>query len=109
MAIHEEPVDREPRLLKKCVEELTMGLDAEFLTPEEWFNKGHGPHGTFIWSALPEAADAVVEQLGRAWLKRPESMHTVVVPRVITGRWRKHLTLEELTFIFVWTLTRCGR
>jgi hypothetical protein len=92
MPLHEDPFDREPRLRKKCVEELTMGLEAEFLTPEDWFNKGHGPHGTFIWSAPPAAADAVVEQLGRAWLKQPESMHTVVVPRVITGRWRKHLT-----------------
>jgi hypothetical protein len=34
----------------------------------------------------------VVEQLGRARLKRPESMHIVVVPRVMTGRWRRHMT-----------------
>ena len=34
----------------------------------------------------------VVKQLGRAWLKQPESMHIMVVPRVMTGRWRKHLT-----------------
>jgi hypothetical protein len=90
MPLHQDPFDREPRLLK-WVEELVAGLDAEFLTPEDWFDKGHG-HGTFVWSAPPAAADVVVEQLGRAWLKQPESMHLVVVSRVMTGRWRKHLT-----------------
>jgi hypothetical protein len=90
MPLHEDPFDREPRL-KKWMEDLTSGLDAEFLSPEDWFDKGHG-HGTFVWSAPPAAADVVVEQLGRARLKRPESMHIVVVPRVMTGRWRKHMT-----------------
>ncbi len=34
----------------------------------------------------------VVEQLGFARLKRPEAMHMIVVPRLMTGRWRRHLT-----------------
>jgi hypothetical protein len=34
----------------------------------------------------------VVEQLGQARQKRPESMHLVVVPRVMTGGWRRHMT-----------------
>jgi hypothetical protein len=63
----------------------------EFLTPEDWFDKGHG-HGTFVWSAPPAAADVVIKQLGRARLKQPEGMHIVVVSSVMTGHWRKHLT-----------------
>jgi hypothetical protein len=59
-----------------------MVLDAEFLMLEDWFDKGHG---TFVWSAPPAAADVVIEQLGRARLRGPESMHIVVVPRVMTS------------------------
>ena len=40
----------------------------------------------------PAAADVVVERLGIARHKRPNSLHLVVVPRLMTGRWRKHLT-----------------
>ncbi len=69
------------------MEDLTSVLGVEFLSPEDWFDKGHG-YGTFVRSAPPAAADVVVEQLGRARLKRPESMHIVVVPRVMTGWWR---------------------
>jgi hypothetical protein len=90
MPLHEDPFDREPRL-RKWVEELTAGLDAKFLTPEYWFDKDHG-HGIFVWSAPSAAADVVMEQLGRGRLKRPRSMHIVVVPRVMTGRWPTHLT-----------------
>jgi hypothetical protein len=90
MPLHQDPFDREPWLLK-WVEELLAGLDADFLTQEDWSDKGYG-HGTFVWSAPPVAAGVVVEQLGRDRLKRPESMHIVLVPRIMTGRWRKHLT-----------------
>jgi hypothetical protein len=33
----------------------------------------------------------MVEQLGKARLKRPESMHVIIVPWLMTGRWRRHL------------------
>ena len=69
------------------------GLDPIFLEPEDWFTKGQG-HGTFIWHPAPAAADVVVEQLGKARHKRPSSLHIVVVPRLMTGRWRRHMTRE---------------
>jgi hypothetical protein len=64
-----------------------------FLLPEGWFTDGH-KSGTYVWTPTPAAADVVVvvEQLGQARQKRPESMHLVVVPRVMTGRWRRHMT-----------------
>ena len=40
----------------------------------------------------PAAAEVVVERLGVAKHKRPNSLHIVVVPRLMTGYWRKHLT-----------------
>jgi hypothetical protein len=48
--------------------------------------------GNFVWNVPPAAAEVVVEQLGFARLKRPEAIHMLVVPRLMTGRWRHHLT-----------------
>jgi hypothetical protein len=90
MPLHENPLEREKKL-KPWLESVTKGLDAEFLSPEGWFDEGHG-YGTYIWTPAPAVAEVVVEQLGRARLRRPESMHIVVVPRAMTGRWRRHMT-----------------
>jgi hypothetical protein len=88
--LHLGPLQREPKL-RKWLEEITTGLNAHFLTPNKWYTTG-AERVTFIWTPPPAAADVVVEQLGRARLKRPEGMHLVVVPRVMTGRWRRPLT-----------------
>ncbi len=48
--------------------------------------------GNFIWNIPCAAAKGVVKQLGFAWLKRPEAFHIIIVPRLMTGRWHKHLT-----------------
>jgi hypothetical protein len=88
--LHLCPLEREPSL-KNWIAQVTKGLDPTFLDPEGWYTTGHG-RGTYIWTPPPAAAEVVVEQLGRARLKRPESMHLIVVPQVMTGRWRRHLT-----------------
>jgi hypothetical protein len=90
MPSHLDPLEREPKL-RGWLEELKHGLNATFLEPDDWFDKGH-KRGNCIWTAPPAAVDVVVEQLGRARLKRPESMHFIVVARLMTGRWRRHLT-----------------
>jgi hypothetical protein len=63
LPLHLDPLAREPKL-KGWLEKLRQGLEAIFLDPEDWFNKGHG-RGNFIWTAPPAAVDVVVEQLGR--------------------------------------------
>lgn len=49
--------------------------------------------GESSFGLLPQGQwlGVVIEQLGRAWLKRPGSMHLILVPRVMTGQWRRHL------------------
>jgi hypothetical protein len=69
------------------------GLDPIFLEPEDWFTKGQGL-GTLIWHPAPAAPDVVVEQLGKARHMQPSSLHLVVVPRLMTGRWQCHMTRE---------------
>ena len=63
----------------------------EFLSPKGWFTDGRGM-GNYVWTPPPAAADVVVEQLCLARHKRLQSVHMVVVPRLMTGHWRKHLT-----------------
>ena len=88
--LHLDPLSRTPGL-RQWLKSVTRGLTPIFLSPEGWYTEGHGS-GTFIWTPAPAAAEVVAEQLGRARLKRPNSMHLVVVPRVMTGRWRRTLT-----------------
>jgi hypothetical protein len=64
MPLHKDPFNRKLSL-KKWMEDLTSWLNTEFLSPKDWFDKGHG-HGIFVWSAPPAAADMAVEQLGIA-------------------------------------------
>jgi hypothetical protein len=88
MPLHLDPLRREPKL-RGWLDELAHGLKVTVLNPEDWFDKGHKKKN-FIWTA-PPAAVVVVEQLGRAWLERPESA-LFVVPRLMMGIWRRHLT-----------------
>jgi hypothetical protein len=88
--LHLDPFERSPKL-KRFVEDMCGNLKPKFLSPTEWFTEGHKV-GTFVWSPPPAAAEVVVEQLGFARLKRPQSMHIIVVPRLMTGRWRRHMS-----------------
>jgi hypothetical protein len=69
-------------------------LNPIFLEPEDWFLQGQGS-GKSIWSPAPAAVEVVVEQLGKARHKRPNSLHLIVTPRLMTDRWRRHLTRES--------------
>ena len=44
-----------------------------------------------VWAPPPAAADAAVERLWISRHMRPNTFHLVVVPRLMTGRWRKQL------------------
>jgi hypothetical protein len=71
--LHLNPLEQEPGL-KTWLTGITKGLTPDFLTLEGWYTTGHGK-GTYVWITPPAAAEVVVEQLGRARLKRPESLH----------------------------------
>jgi hypothetical protein len=88
--LHQDAFAREPKLVE-FIREISSPLAPKFLEPEGWFEEGH-KSGNFIWSPAPAAAKVVVEQLGRARLKRPQSLHIIVVPRLMTGRWQRHLS-----------------
>jgi hypothetical protein len=82
-------LERFPRLETRICR-VTRDLGFTALSPEGWFADGHG-YGNFLWAPAPAAVEVVVEQLGKARLKRAEAMHVIIVPRLMTGRWRRHL------------------
>ena len=81
----------------------------QWLAPEDWFEKGHGimgwvkpnkgtgwwypklEKGEFLWTPPPAAALVAVEELRKARLKRHDSVHCFVVPRLMTTSWLKQL------------------
>jgi hypothetical protein len=72
------------------IRDVTRGLNFKTLSPSGWFDDDHND-GNFVWTVPPATAEVVVEQLGFIRLKRPNSMHLIVILRLMTGRWQKHL------------------
>jgi hypothetical protein len=106
--LHLDPVVREPRV-ENWINDVTRGLDFTVLKPSGWFDDAHND-GNFVWTVPPAAGEVVVEQLGFIRLKRPSSMHMIVIPRLMTGRWRRHLSrgtdgYSRLGDAEVWDLT----
>ena len=84
-----------------------FGRDLEVLSPVDWYRRGHDhlggkldekgfyrlniQPGTYLWHPPPAAADAAIEELRKARLKRRRSTHIVVIPRLVTTLWLKQL------------------
>jgi hypothetical protein len=91
--LHLLALDRQPKLAEWLQGWLTNkdGKEAEILEPKRWFEKHEGG-GAYIWTPPPAAARRVNTELARSILKRPESMHAVLIPRLMTGYWQKVLS-----------------
>jgi hypothetical protein len=80
-----------------------LGNQAEFLEPEDWFERGHDMSGgckdskgywrpkilpgTFVWTSPPAAANVALEELQKARIKRQDSLHVIVIPRLLKPKW----------------------
>ena len=63
------------------------------LAPNDWFDLAINQRVEHcLWSPAPAAAEVAVEQLCHARLKRANSTHLIIIPRLMTSRWRKQLT-----------------
>jgi hypothetical protein len=97
-------IERHPPLLT-WVRSLTGHMNLEPLTPEGWFEEGHGIRGgsrdkhriwmpthepkneLHLWAPQPPVADATLEELLKARHKRTDTFHVVITPRLMTPRW----------------------
>ena len=93
-------------LLKTWLESW-LGKNTIFLTPKDWYTRGHdidgGSYnekrfwypkyrkGIYVWSPPPAAADACLEELRKARMKRKASMHIVIIQNLMTPTWLKQL------------------
>jgi len=98
-------LDRSPTLLPWLQE--VFGNELEVLSPSDWYRRGHDhlggeldskgffrlkiQPGTFLWHPPPAAADAAIEEIRKARLKRRNSTHIIVVPRLVTTLWLRQL------------------
>ena len=104
--LHLSAVERQPNL-RAWFDDIDSGF--EWLTPNDWYQRGHDiqawsePSGScilpipkfvkgrFVWTPPPAAAEAALEELRKARIKRQESLHIVLVPRLLAPFWRKQL------------------
>lgn len=88
------------------------------LSAEGWFEEGHGITGGIpdqnnvwipthevageihLWSPPPAVADAALEELLKARHKRTDTFHVLLIPRLMTPRWRR-LFNKACDFLFV--------
>ena len=90
MPLHLSGPDRsEP--LREWLGALVKDLGGRWLTPEGWFENNQEGYMSYLWTPPPAAGEVVVERLGFSRHKRPNCMHLVVIPRLMTGRWRRRL------------------
>jgi hypothetical protein len=47
--------------------------------------------GKFVWEPAPAAADVAIEELRKALIKRRDSTHVFLCPRLLTTQWRRQL------------------
>jgi hypothetical protein len=89
--LHLDALERQGPSLQEWILSWFSGQDAPaFLQPRGWFTLGH-THSTCVWSPPPAAAEVALEQLAYSIHKRPYHCHAVVIPRLMTARWRKLL------------------
>jgi len=86
----------------------TFGSKLEILKPRDWFSRGHDhfggyyddrgyyrlilKSGLYLWEPPPPAAaDAAIEEIRKARLKRRSSGHIIVIPKLVTTLWLKQV------------------
>jgi hypothetical protein len=68
-----------------------MPTDTCFLSTEQWFDTAHKEAKAFVWTPAPPIADAALDQLFEARHTRPHVFHFVLIPNLMTYKWRKSL------------------
>ena len=105
--LNETALERSPAL-KTWIESWASG-NLEFLEPKDWFVRGHDivegefetnvdgfkwptyRKGTFVWTPPPAAAETMLEEVRKARHRRTQSTHLILIPRLMTPMWQKHL------------------
>jgi hypothetical protein len=112
--LHLAPLNRCPALEPRLRQSLEN--QAKVLKPVDWFEQGIGivdwtliadgfwipvpESGTYIWRPPSAAALFAITELRKARIKRQDSTHVFVCPRLMTLEWLRSL-YKEAEFVFV--------
>lgn len=89
--LHLTAVDRSETLLPWIIGWYPGALT--LLDHNDWYDRVMNEDmGHCLWTPSPGAAGAAVEQLCLATLKRTDATHIIIIPRLLTSRWRKQLS-----------------
>jgi hypothetical protein len=126
--LHLSALERCPALKEEIRRWIIPSLGKEeviFLEYADWFERGHDivggkknadgvwiptyRAGTYIWTPPPAGGQLAVEQLRRARLKREDSTHVVIIPRLMMMEWKRQLFRVadfyiELPFNKIWSI-----
>ncbi len=69
----------------------TTDEDKPVVLSERDWPRAHTRAKTYLWFPPPAAAPAAIEWLAHSRVKRPSSVHVVIIPRLMTGWWFKIL------------------
>jgi hypothetical protein len=93
---------RSPKLgLQDWFASWTEPFCPQFLHHDDWFTRAH-KEGTFVWAPQPAAADVMMLELlcDARRHTRPWNAHIVIIPTLMTSRWRKQLTkVSDVNFV----------
>ncbi len=95
--LHMSPTEREPGL-RKWMNSVLEGGNFRWLKVHEWFEDHHND-GNFVWHIPPTAGDLAYKILDKMRLKRPTTMHLMLIPRLFTGLRRRLLTRQSDCYI----------
>ena len=95
--LHLSPTARATNL-KTWIKKMVEGMNYTWLRTEDWFEENHR-YGNFIWDIPPSCGDLAYEMLDKARLKRPETSHILLIPRLFIGLWRRLLTRRSDCYI----------
>ncbi|GKY90814.1 hypothetical protein MPSEU_000054200 [Mayamaea pseudoterrestris] len=87
--IHLSPLERSPELERWI--RSWCPRNALFLKEADWFDCAHTETRPMFWFPAPALSDVALEQLCEAWHARPHVFHCIVVPSLMTSRWRRQM------------------
>jgi hypothetical protein len=118
LSLHLSPLERSPNLRSWL--HSWLGAKAVMFKPMDWFELGHDisawrldrdgfyrptfTSGTYVWQPPPAAAFAAIAELRKARIKRQNSTHIFVCPRLMTPEWLGQL-YKEADLVFTIPLT----
>jgi hypothetical protein len=91
--LHERAIDRSAELLPwvmSWISKAEWRRKVSLLQTEDWASP-HPDGGVYLWVPPPAAAEAAIEFLSQSITKRPNSVHVILIPRLMTAWWRKRL------------------